>query len=235
MRPHGGGLLYRTGVAVLCAGAVMFALPRIASGECAAPAPCCEAYKQAALVFLAKVDGMQPAAGPMRSGVLTQVRFRILEWFKGSSGNQLTFTLKPSSEEFDYVTGKRVLVYATRSDGGTWSTACTRTRQVSPTDPEPQVVRALQRNQPGGVIDGNVQTAELLRTGRAGAIAVVLRRDGALVSEMRTDFAGRFQTGWLAPGVYELSVKATTAGGRPREVVVLRDSGCISIGSIAHQ
>jgi hypothetical protein len=233
MRPQGGRL--RQGVVVLCAGAVIFGLPRVVSGECVAPAPCCEAYKRAALVFLAEVEAVQPAAGPTRSGVVTQVGFRVLESFKGPSGNHVTLALKPSSEEFPYVKGQRVLVYANRFKE-TWSTACTRTRQVSRTDTEPQVVRALLSNEPGGVIDGNVQTSELLRTGRASGIAVVLRRDGALVSEMQTDFAGRFQTGWLASGVYELTVKATIAGlGRPRKVVVSRDSGCISIGSIAHQ
>jgi hypothetical protein len=217
----------------LCAGAVVFGLPRVASSACPAPGSICDAYEQATLVFVAEVEAMQPQGGPMRSGTVTRVTFRILEWFKGTAGKQVDLDLNPSSEEFPYVKDQRVLVYARRF-GEAWSTACTRTRQVSPTDTELQAVRALRGNDPGGVIEGSLATSELLRSGRAGGIVVVLRRDGVVVSETKTDFAGRFQTGWLAPGVYELSVKATGATpGIPRKVVVSRESGCILIGSIA--
>jgi hypothetical protein len=104
---------------------------------------------------------------------------------------------------------------------------------VSLTDSEPEVLRALHDKRDGGVIDGNVATADLLRANRARDIRVVLRREGTVVSEIRSDFAGRFQTGWLTPGTYIVSVQATTSRvENRREVVVSRNSRCISLGSI---
>jgi hypothetical protein len=226
--------LERQTTIVLCALVLVCGVPRVTWGACPAPGSICGAYDRADLVFVGDVVSVQPEKGP-RAGGLTHVRFQIIQRFKGSLGDEVVLSLSPSSEEFDYTRARRVLVYARRS-GRVWSTACTRTRQVAATDTEPVALRALQEKQHGGIIDGTVATPEMLRAGRALGIRVVVERDGAIANEILTDVAGRFQTGWLAPGRYVLSVQGENAAlqGR-REVVLAGDSDCISVGSIVNR
>ena len=227
--------MIRTAKWLVWVAALVLGLPHVAWSSCPASGTICAAYNRAALVFVAEVESVQPEAGPTRSGVLTQVRFRILERFKGTAGETLDMSLGPSSEEFAYAKGQRVLVYANRI-GERRSTACSRTTLVSPSDSELLVLRAFHDKKDGGVIDGTVQTAERIRAGRMSNIRVVLRRDGALGQEIRTDSLGRFHTGWLTPGTYVLTEQAgRSETAKPREVVVSRASGCISIGSIANR
>jgi hypothetical protein len=161
-----------------------------------------------------------------------QVRFRIVESLKGASDAQTTMTFEPSSEELSYVKGQRVLVYAHRS-GGLWSTACTRSKVLLPADTETSALRAFRGGRPGGVIDGNVATAQLLRGNRASGIRVVVQRAADTVEELQTDFAGRFETGWLSPGWYVLSTRDPRVPTEIRyDVVVPQESRCISVGSI---
>jgi hypothetical protein len=227
-----GRIVTRTITGVVWAVVVVLGLPVLAWSQCPASGPVCVEYERADVVFVGDVVSMKPEAGPTRSGVVTHVGFRVLQRFKGDVGDRITLPLGPSSEEFSYAKGQRVLVYARRR-GEVWSTACMRTREVSPTDKEGQVLRALKDKQDGGVIDGSVATPQLLRSNRARDIRVVLERDGTVVGEMRSDFAGRFQTGWLAPGTYVLSVQGSSGLENRREVLVTRDSACVSVGSIA--
>jgi hypothetical protein len=217
---------------VTLAAFIVLCLPRVAWGSCAAPGPICDAFTRAALVFVGEVERIDPPSGPMRSGVSTRVRFRTLQRFKGDLGQHGELVLKASSEEFEYVLGQRVLVYANRA-GDVWSTACTRTKQVSALDGEPLVLQSLVENRPGGVIEGVALTPDLLRSGRATKIRVVLRSGSGDVSELRTDGLGGFQTTWLMPGAYVLSVEDTTQNVQGwRQVVVAPQSRCMSVGSI---
>jgi len=227
-----GPIVRRGVIGVVWAVVVVLSVPVLAWSQCPAPGSVCVEYGRADLVFIGDVVSMKPEAGPTRSGVLTHVGFSVLQRFKGDVGDQMTLLLGPSSEEFSYAKGQRVLVYARRL-GEIWSTACMRTRQVSATDAEAQVLRALHDKQDGGVIDGSVATPQLLRSNRARDIRVVLQRDGTVVSDMRSDFAGRFQSGWLAPGTYVLSVQGASGLESRREVLVSRNSACVSLGSIA--
>ena len=220
--------MIRTGAAFLWFISVTLALPRVASSSCAAVATICAAYERSSLVFAGDVLSVQPEAGPTRAGMTTRVQFRVLERFKGAPGSDVTLSLAPSSEEFSYVEGQRLLVYAGRQRGA-WSTACTRTTHASVAANEALVLRALRDGRPGGAIDGDVLTAQRSRRGGPD-IRVVLGRDGAVSSEMKTDFAGRFQTGWLTPGTYVVSVQKLTPGVESRrQGVVAPESGCISL------
>ena len=194
-------------------------------------APTCAAYERAELIFVGDVESMQPETGPTRSGVVTRVTFRILQRLKGTLGEQVTLSLGPSSEEFSYRKGHRVLVYADRR-GEKQTTECTRTREVASTDSEIAVLRALHVRSDGGVIGGFVQMPESLRARPRADVRVALRRDGAVVSELKTNGVGRFTTGWLAPGTYELSVPAQGAlqgAEKRRQVVVSPKSGCLEL------
>ena len=219
----------RLGVAVLWACAFVAGLPDVAWSQCPATGSICAAYERAELVFVGDVESMQPDAGPTRSGVVTRVTFRILQGLKGTLGEELTLSLGPSSEEFSYRKGQRVLVYANRL-GEKRSTECTRTREVALTDSEVAVLRALKVSEDGGVIDGFVQMPEPLRARRLGDVRVVISRDGVVVGELKTNGIGRFTTGWLPPGTYELSVPgqgAIQGSEKRRQVVVSPKSGCL--------
>jgi hypothetical protein len=159
------------------------------------------------------------------------VTFRILQALKGTLGEEVILSLGPSSEEFSYRKGQRVLVYANRR-GEKRTTACTRTREAAVTDSEIAVIRALQVRGDGGVIDGFVDVPGPQRTRQLGDVRVVLRRDGAIVSQLKTNGVGRFTTGWLPPGTYELSVPpqgALQGAEKRRQVVISPKSGCLPL------
>jgi hypothetical protein len=105
-RRSSGISLDRTGVILLCSAAVIVGRPAMAWASCPLRT-ICDAYDRAAMVFVADVQSVQPAAGPTRARVLTHVRHLLVEQFKGSSGGAVDLALHPSSEEFSYVIGQR--------------------------------------------------------------------------------------------------------------------------------
>lgn len=226
-----------TGMVGVWTAAAMLGSPGVVWSQCPAPGPVCLSYDRATLVFVADVMMVEPEAGPTRSGFATRIQFRILQKFKGALDDQVKLSLAPSSEEFSYMKGQRVLVYASPSGRleDSWSTMCSRTREVALADNELSVLGALRDKREGGTIDWTVATRELLRAGKPPDIRVVLRRQGNVVSEIKT-VGYRFHTGWLTPGTYMLSVHSSIPGlESQREVVVSRESGCISLGSVANQ
>ena len=205
---------------LIVATTIVWLAPSAASADCPAQSRICGAYEGVELVFLGDVVSMEPAAGPRRSGVRTEVGFKVLERFKGEAGDELRLSLQPSSEEFDYALGQRVLVYASR-DGNVWRTACTRTRLMSLTSPELVAVRALRDKGPGGMIEGFVGTP---------SVSVTFARDGVVVAELKADREGRFETGWMEPGSYEVTASGVTPAVPPQRVTVSRDARCLSLG-----
>jgi hypothetical protein len=91
----------------------------------------------------------------------------------------------------------------------------------------------LRDRHEGGVIDGSLVTSELLRAGRGSGIRVEVQRAEETVEVLHTRM-GRFQTTWLTPGWYMLSARDPLRQTAIRyDVVVSRESRCISVGSIA--
>jgi hypothetical protein len=199
--------------------------------SCATTDAICPAYDRAAVVFAGDVVSMQPASGPTRSGVVTQVRFKAVERLKGAVAEELTLALQPSSEEFGYAVGQRVLVYASPR-GNVWSTACTRTRAVSASDSELDLLRALRDNRPGGNVWGYMSAFEMSAGPVRGLRVTVSRKSGG-TTETYTDVHGRFDTPWLDPGTYVLSVSDASGGliGR-REVSLSQTSRCVELRSV---
>ena len=211
-------------------GAVL-GLPPVAWGQCPAAGSICDEYARATLVFVADVEDVE-----LQKDGFERVQFRVHERFKGASAPALTLAVAPSSEDLSVKRGQHLLVYANSRSlfPGTWSIACTRTKVLSAADTEPAALRGLRDRHEGGVIDGSLLTSELLRARRAGGIRVEIQRGKETVEVLQTSSMGRFQTRWLTPGWYVLSARDPLRQTAIRhDVVVSRESRCISVGSIA--
>ncbi|MCI0662095.1 MAG: carboxypeptidase-like regulatory domain-containing protein [Acidobacteria bacterium] len=206
--------------------------PTSAYAECAVPGPICESFKRATIVFHGEV--IEVVAPKGKSGVL-KVKFRILEGFKGVSASELRLAFGPSSEEFHFVQGKRLLVYASQWQG-LWSAECTRTREAISTDSEVAAVRGLSQSQSGGLLYGELRNPVQEFRYPVG-VRVKLRRDGlsgAVVTT--TDYHGRFQFPWIPEGRYSLTVAGRDRYREvQRSVEVKANSGCMAIEPIRRE
>jgi len=124
------------------------------------PPPCspigtaCAEFDAAGLVFLGRVTDASPPIednpiGPLRPQTVT---FDVIESFKGAAGNAaLTFDpAEPGARLFS--SGETVLVYARRrGDRGYWFAGCSRTRRVTPEDPELATLRQLAKVRPSSI------------------------------------------------------------------------------------
>jgi hypothetical protein len=203
-----------------------FIAPTPAYADCAAPGPICDAFRRATIVFLGDVAEI---TAPKTGSRALRVRFRVIEGFKGVSASDLALAFEPSSEEFNFVQGQRLLVYAIQWRGY-WMAACTRTREAVSTDSEVAAVRGLSQNRSGGLVYGELWNPESDRSSLAG-IRIKLRRDGTPRDiETLTDSFGRFQFPWVPEGHYSLIVVgADRYRDVERSVDVKVDSGCIAV------
>jgi hypothetical protein len=92
--------LPRAPLAQIAALVVVFFLlcPVAAWGLCAAPGSVCNAFNEAELVFVGDVTAIERQPGPA-DAALMNVRFRIIERFKGGDGSTQSLAIGPSSEE----------------------------------------------------------------------------------------------------------------------------------------
>lgn len=142
----------------------MFAFPSVLWADCPVSMPIRGEYERATLVFVADVISMRPASSA--SGLVVYVQFKVLEQLRGPITDDAELAWMTGSEEFHYTVGQRVLVYARRWHDA-WTTACTRTKEVSSADSEVAAVRAL-RDQPRG--------RALPGAGESGSIVARARR-----------------------------------------------------------
>ena len=155
--------------------------------------------------------------------------FRVLEAFKGISLGERTLRLIGSSESFSFQIGQRVLVYA-RSDGGAWTTQCSRTRLAEQLTGELDVLRALVTRVPGGLVDGHVVTADGANT--YPGLRVMLRATSGrrIVQSVTTNGAGYFRFEWLSPGVYTLVVEGGSSFLNEQKTFMVQKSGtCLTV------
>jgi hypothetical protein len=190
-------------------GALVFALlcaTSEARAECIALAgsPICNSFERATSVFLADVENVRTILAEPSFRI--EVRFRLLEVFKGTRVVTQTLQFASSIDSYQFQTGQRVLVYGTRESSGIWSTGCSRTRPSGEGDNELRTLRALARRESGGLVDGYLVTVDGERevTNRHPGFRVTLRpRSGrAQVLSAVTNSAGFFQFDWVAPGDY---------------------------------
>ena len=219
-------------IAYIVALVVVFLLcPVAARGSCAVPGSVCSALTEAELVFVGDVTAVERQSGPA-DVALMNVRFRIIERFKGGTGSTQSLAIAPSSEEsVQYREGQRILVY-TRRYRNAWFTACTRTREVKLDDAELGELRVLGQ-QRGPVVVGDVRR---LNGSPAGHVRVVVRLGSSIVATSVTDAAGRYEIAWLTPGRYTVAVDGPSGRGRKgTQILVTGDTRCLIAGTIQIQ
>jgi hypothetical protein len=212
--------------------ALVLASANIAAASCPAPGPVDASYRGANLVFVGEVVSIDPASGPTRSGVVTRVRFRIIELFKGVTPANGDLELQPSSEEFPYEVGQRVLVYAVRGSTG-WSTACTRTKKLSASDTEVAIIRGLAdpRSGPGVVDTVGVSIEQSSIVGCVSDNTGQMLLGTTVTAKSRTDQRtaksasnGCYELKELPPGSYRVTARLTGFDNVTRDRVEVRRS-----------
>ena len=191
--------------------ASIFAVSTPVWASCPRPGSVGDEYARVTLVFVADVVSVRPAAGANRSAVITQITFKVLERLKGMMADRTVLALEPSSEEFEYAVGQRVLVYARRM-GTTSSTACTRTKALwSLQDSELDTLRGLRNRPPSESVVQVTSSAYLagraLDTGGqplSGVFVTATPTTGGISRSARTRADGRYLIGALMDGVYRL-------------------------------
>lgn len=102
--------------------------------DCGPPRSSCDAFASAGLVFYGEVleatyhsdyVGLNAASSPGHQ----DVRFNVLQAFKGAKSGLFGGTFRMDSEAVPFIKGKRYLVFAAQRDGQ-WFTACGRTSEI---------------------------------------------------------------------------------------------------------
>jgi hypothetical protein len=202
--------------------------------ECAVvgDAPICNGLGESELVFLADVVSVQDATtGGMR---VADVRFRVVERFKGVLTPDVTLRFDATqAEHFTFVSGQRLLVYASRSQGR-WHSGCTRTRLVREGDPEIEILRGLTTGRPGGPVSGIVMSTTDAEQRLLPGVRATLQGgiDSRIDRQATTGPDGVFQFDWVEPGSYTLVVAGPRGVEERRTVVVEQRSACVGAGVI---
>jgi hypothetical protein len=101
------------------------------SAECLSPPPTCEALGRADLVFHGRVVSIDWVV-PNSTAKGSRVTFAVIRAFKGVKGETFSGTFDAAgAEEFQFVAGMDVIVYA-RRERGVWATSCSRTLGQDP-------------------------------------------------------------------------------------------------------
>src|SRR5262245_44385763 len=110
----------------------------------------CEAFYAADAVFVGRVE----AIDSQNTGSFGSVRvpFRIIEAFRGVSTTQVELTIGTTSCDFNFVVGRRYIVYARRLPGGETLTTskCSRTGELSEAADDLEFARAQTTGAPTG-------------------------------------------------------------------------------------
>ena len=123
-------------IRILAAGAVLtVALSSRLAADCGPPPPTCEALAKAILVFYGEVlesTFHSNYVGPNAASThgRQEVRFNVLEGFKGAQKGLFAGTFSITSEAVSFRQGRRYMVYASQHEGR-WVTTCSRTREMS--------------------------------------------------------------------------------------------------------
>jgi hypothetical protein len=202
-----------------------------ARAECVARSAICHSLDGAGVVFTADVEAIRVIQGDRSFRV--EVRFQILEAFKGAVAGERTLQFVTTAESFQFQVGQRVLLYASFAEGA-WSSDCTRTRIADEADAEIRVLRALARGQAGGLLDGNLVSVEdgRVRTNRYPGLRVTISPKSGKGSTQSaiTNAAGQFQFDWVSPGDYILVLAGGSSfADERREVNIRASERCLTL------
>jgi len=97
---------------------------------CPAPPPPCEALAQADVVFVADVIELTVFANDRLLEGLHQIRFDVIEAFKGVKPAELWALFYSGLEKDSFARGVRYLIFANRRPTGAFVSGCSLTRQL---------------------------------------------------------------------------------------------------------
>lgn len=210
------------------------ALGRI-QAECVTAGSICQEFDRSEIVFLGSVtkldwDPLIDRNGPLRPQAAT---FHVLQGFKGVSTADLTLGLASGGEQRLFSAGERVLIYAQRSTSvaGRWSTACSRTRDASETDPEVLALRNLGARAEGTVVESSAWPETIpdphTPPDLSGLRVTAKSPATTVVTSIRSNSGGQF-TLWLVPGRYTVTVSGPGYAASSTEVVVTGSTRCVT-------
>jgi hypothetical protein len=200
---------------------------RMAHAECGTGAAACEEFQRSDFVFFGEVVDIDAESSARAGSSAVDIRFHVIEGFKGQPARDLTIALSANSEEPRVALGMRAVVYLVKS-GPIWSGACRRFHLAADVnDLEVSWLRAMRDHLPGGQVFGSVESGVHGSASGLGQIRVRLLQVGKPIAETRTGLGGHFDLGWRPPGAYVLDIPTSVAlAGTSREIVVGTNSTC---------
>jgi Carboxypeptidase regulatory-like domain len=208
---------------------------------CASAAVPCQAYWNAAVVFVGRVETIK------RVGTTRSVSFTVLDGLRGVTASTLEVLTEPAGQRcsLSFGVGHEYIVYAARSEGGALTTSrCLHTRDVEDAAADLAYARDVKQGSAGvGQISGRVVVVPRDLTGNAAGppmplpdIAVIVTRDG-VAENMETDLAGDFRVDSRGPGTYRVSITVPERfySDAPSSLVTLGDQrGCAHVVQTLH-
>ncbi len=215
----------------------------------------CQAFGRATAVFVGTVTGVRTAQQPQARNreELDKLRRAEIDWtprtfkfsvelaFLGVDGTEVEVATGRGGGDcgFDFVPGKRYLVYAYRStQGNRLATGiCSRTKPYETADDDIKFLGTLPSLSGGVTIYGEIKRQlHSVKSGNAKAVGPVA--DASLVvegvderREIRADAQGRYRVSGLRPGKYKVTLllPEELIVHRPQQEVTITDRGCAAV------
>ncbi|HYE72736.1 MAG TPA: hypothetical protein VEF04_05370, partial [Blastocatellia bacterium] len=212
---------------------------RASACTCSMPQPPCEAYWQAAAVFVGQVTAIKAKQGERDWGRV-QVSFTVQEALRGVTGEQIEIFTGMGGGDcgYSFQRGGLYLVYAHRNEAtGHLSTSiCSRTRRFAEDSEDMHYMRLLAKAKSGAFIFGKVtlnpyptRDAEQRPQPLANLQVTIEGKERRLTAI--TDGEGNYRLEGVQPGKYKVLIERLPAGvlaNEPTEVT-LSDKGCAEV------
>ncbi|HET8783365.1 MAG TPA: hypothetical protein VFM63_13155 [Pyrinomonadaceae bacterium] len=204
--------------------------------SCAGPGQPCEAYGDAAAVFVGTVTFASSIKVKEAGYEFTNrlIRLHVDRALRNvdTSDVEVVTGLGDADCGFGFRLGGQYLVYAYSHDGRLQTSICTRTRPLSDAAADLEYINGLSKAAPGGTIFGQ---AELRRPSRGEEYPLPPLKDAKIVIkgpdkqfERKTDAEGKYTISGLPPGKYKVRIELQDGLSiyNPEVEVELLDRGC---------
>jgi hypothetical protein len=216
--------------------------------------PSCQSFGRSSAVFVGTVTGVRTAQQPqapnreelekLRRGEIELTprtfKFSVEVAFLGVHGMEVEVATGRGGGDcgYDFVSGKRYLVYAYRiQDNRLGTNICSPTKPYELANEDIKFLGALSSLAPGVTIQGEIKRQlHNVKSGDAKTVGSVA--DASLVvegveerREIRADAQGRYRASGLRPGKYKvtLSLPEELIVHRPEQEVTIADRGCATV------
>ena len=206
--------------------------------SCMDPGTPCEAYGQAAAVFVGTVTGVRDSQRQQATDWTPMAfKFSVEQAYLGVAGSEVEIFTGSGGGDCGYTfqTGQRYLVYAYRYKDKLSTGICTRTKPFSRATEDIAFLGTLSSAPQGVTIFGTVNFRPNYESGDSevkskplGPDVLITIEGESVQKEIRLDDEGRYRVSGLKPGRYKLRLRLPEALTTPRneEVITLADRGC---------